>query len=39
MIGAFPIFSGAVDPTTQCPSILHEFYQPDCIPPPAPATP
>ena len=38
MIGAFPIFSGAVDPTTQCPSILHEFYQPDCIPPP-PTTP
>ena len=37
MVGAFPIFSGAVDPTTQCPSILHEFYQPDCIPPPAPA--
>ena len=39
MIGAFPLFAGsAVDPTTQCPSILHEFYQPDCIPPPpAPA--
>ena len=37
MIGAFPFFAGtAVDPTTQCPSILHEFYQPDCIPPPAP---
>ena len=34
MVGAFPIFSGPVDPTTQCPSILHEFYQPDCIPPP-----
>jgi mannose/fructose/N-acetylgalactosamine-specific phosphotransferase system component IID len=42
MIGAYPFFAGsAVDPTTQCPSILHEFYQPDCIPPPpspAPAT-
>jgi len=39
MVGAFPFFAGsAVDPTTQCPSILHEFYQPDCIPPPpAPA--
>jgi len=37
MVGAYPIFSGAVDPTFQCPSILHEFYQPDCIPPP-PAT-
>ena len=39
MVGAFPLFAGsAVDPTTQCPSILHEFYQPDCIPPPpAPA--
>jgi mannose/fructose/N-acetylgalactosamine-specific phosphotransferase system component IID len=39
MVGALPIFAGsAVDPTTQCPSILHEFYQPDCIPPPpAPA--
>ena len=34
MVGAFPLFSGAIDPTTQCPSILHEFYQPDCIPPP-----
>jgi PTS system mannose-specific IID component len=35
MVGAFPFFAGsAVDPTTQCPSILHEFYQPDCIPPP-----
>jgi mannose PTS system EIID component len=34
MVGAFPFFAGsAVDPTTQCPSILHEFYQPDCIPP------
>ncbi|HTK44269.1 MAG TPA: PTS system mannose/fructose/sorbose family transporter subunit IID [Patescibacteria group bacterium] len=39
MVGAFPIFSGPVDPTTQCPSILHEFYQPDCIPPPPVATP
>ena len=39
MVGAFPIFSGAVDPTTQCPSILHEFYQPDCIPPPPPPAP
>jgi mannose PTS system EIID component len=39
MVGAFPLFSGAVDPTTQCPSILHEFYQPDCIPPPAPPAP
>ncbi|MEW5992368.1 MAG: PTS system mannose/fructose/sorbose family transporter subunit IID [Chloroflexota bacterium] len=38
MVGAFPIFSGAIDPTFQCPSILHEFYQPDCIPPPAPAS-
>ena len=37
MVGAYPIFSGAADPTFQCPSILHEFYQPDCIPPPAPA--
>jgi len=38
MVGAFPFFAGsAVDPTTQCPSILHEFYQPDCIPPPSPA--
>jgi PTS system mannose-specific IID component len=37
MIGAYPLFSGAVDPTFQCPSILHEFYQPDCIPPAAPA--
>lgn len=38
MVGAFPFFAGsAVDPTTQCPSILHEFFQPDCIPPP-PAT-
>lgn len=39
MVGAFPLFAGsAVDPTTQCPSILHEFFQPDCIPPPpAPA--
>jgi len=36
MVGAYPLFSGAVDPTFQCPSILHEFYQPDCIPPPAP---
>lgn len=39
MIAAFPFFEGmtAIDPTGQCPSILHEFYQPDCIPPPAPA--
>ncbi|HEX5591341.1 MAG TPA: PTS system mannose/fructose/sorbose family transporter subunit IID [Candidatus Limnocylindrales bacterium] len=38
MVGAFPFFQGmSIDPTTQCPSILHEFYQPDCIPPPAPA--
>jgi PTS system mannose-specific IID component len=37
MVGAFPFFAGsAVDPTTQCPSILHEFYQPECLPPPAP---
>jgi PTS system mannose-specific IID component len=33
MVGAFPLFSGDIDPTFQCPSILHEFYQPDCIPP------
>jgi len=40
MVGAFPFFAGsAVDPTTQCPSILHEFYQPDCIPPPPAPTP
>ncbi len=40
MVGAFPFFAGsAVDPTTQCPSILHEFYQPDCIPPPPATTP
>jgi PTS system mannose-specific IID component len=40
MVGAFPFFAGsAVDPTTQCPSILHEFYQPDCIPPPAAPAP
>jgi PTS system mannose-specific IID component len=38
MVGAFPIFAGSsVDPTTQCPSVLHEFYQPDCIPPASPA--
>jgi PTS system mannose-specific IID component len=38
MVGAFPFFAGsAIDPTTQCPSILHEFYQPDCIPPPPPS--
>ena len=38
MVGAFPFFAGsAVDPTTQCPSILHEFYQPECIPAPTPA--
>jgi PTS system mannose-specific IID component len=36
MIGSYPIFTDpAIDPTHQCPSILHEFYQPDCIPPPA----
>ncbi|OGO56984.1 MAG: hypothetical protein A2V84_01980 [Chloroflexi bacterium RBG_16_70_13] len=39
MVAAYPFFAGSVvDPTTQCPSILHEFYQPDCIPPPAPAS-
>ena len=38
MVGAFPFFAGsAVDPTTQCPSILHEFYQPECIPAATPA--